>query len=116
MDHSFLGNFLTTFEKTTMARRLKTTPFARFLIAMLFIVPLAYFGAAYYNGEDPIQMIKDKLGIEANASESQYEETSRADDTYDLRQELDQLKERIRELEQENTELKEKVRRLEMRR
>lgn len=96
--------------------RLKTTPFARFLVAMLFIVPLAYMGASYYNGEDPIQMIKDKLGIEANTAESQYEEANNADDTYDLRQEVDQLKERIRELENENTELKEKVRRLEMRR
>ena len=99
-----------------MARRLKSTPFARFLLAMLFIVPAAYIGASYYNGEDPIQLIKDKLGIEAGTEDRAYKETGQTDQTYDLRKEMDQLKERIKELELENAELKEKVRRLEMRR
>ena len=98
-----------------MARRLKTTPFARFLLAMLFIVPLAYIGASYYNGEDPIQSIKDKLGIEVQKTEKHETATSQSDDTYDLRREIDQLKERITELELENAELKEKISRLEMR-
>lgn len=98
-----------------MARKLKTTPFARFLIAMLFIVPLAYFGASIYNGEDPVQLIKDKLGLKAdNTTEVKVEQPVVSDDTYDLREELESLKERIRELEKENTDLKEKVRRLEM--
>ena len=98
-----------------MARRLKTTPFARFLIAMLFIVPLAYFGAALYNGEDPVQMIKDKLGVETTTStEVESNSVQQTEDTYDLRQEIDALKERIRELEMENARLKEKVHALQM--
>jgi len=101
-----------------MARKLKTTPFARFLIAMLFIVPLAFIGASYYNGEDPIQMIKDKLGLEKHVAEAGNEapivDEVVDEDTYDLRQEIELLKERIMELELENSELKEKVRRLEM--
>lgn len=101
-----------------MARRLKTTPFARFLVALLFIVPLAYIGASFYNGEDPIQQIKDKLGIASETTET-YERQATLEeetdtDTYDLREELESLKERIRELEMENAALKEKVRQLEM--
>ncbi len=47
-----------------MARRpLKVTGFTRFVIVMLFIAPLAYIGASYYNGEDGIQNIKDLLRI-----------------------------------------------------
>lgn len=97
-----------------MARRLKTTPFARFLVAMLFIVPLAYIGASYYNGEDPIAMIKDKLGMENNTTDRASEEVTYDDETYDFRQEIDDLKDKIRELERENADLKEKVRQLEL--
>jgi hypothetical protein len=97
-----------------MARRLKSTPFARFLVAMLFIAPMAYLGAAYYNGEDPIQLVKDKLGIESNTTQAAERTTVNTDDTYDLRQEVENMKERIKELELENSELKEKIRRLEL--
>lgn len=97
-----------------MARRLKTTPFARFLVAMLFIVPLAYIGASYYNGEDPIALIKDKLGIENSTTDRASEEVTYDDETYDFRQEIDDLKDKIRELERENADLKEKVRQLEV--
>lgn len=101
-----------------MARRLKSTPFARFLLAMLFIVPLAYFGAAYYNGEDPVTLIKQKLGMEEGQTvvvEDRDATPVSTTDSYDLREEIDQLKERIRELEEENKRLKEKVHELQMR-
>lgn len=97
-----------------MARKLKTTPFARFLFAMLFIVPLAYIGASYYNGEDPIALIKDKLGMDENTREIVDHETTYDDEAYDFRQEIEDLKERIEELEEENANLKKKVRQLEM--
>jgi hypothetical protein len=97
-----------------MARRLKSTPFARFVVAMLFIVPLAYIGASYYNGEDPIALIKDKLGIDENTSETVDNQVAYDDETYDFRQEIEDLKERIQELEDENADLKAKVRQLEM--
>ncbi|MCB0631936.1 MAG: hypothetical protein R2824_03590 [Saprospiraceae bacterium] len=101
-----------------MARRLKSTPFARFLVAMLFIVPLAYLGAAYYNGQDPIKLIKDKLGIEENhivREEADDHTTVSGDDSYDLRQKIEQLEERIHDLEAENKRLQEKVHELQMR-
>ena len=45
----------------------KMTPFARFIIVMLFIVPLAYFGASWYNGEDPLN-VRQYLGLDAGGS------------------------------------------------
>ena len=44
-----------------MSKRLKATGFTRFLIFMLFIIPMAYFGASYYNGEDGLQNVKDLI-------------------------------------------------------
>lgn len=49
-----------------MAKR-KVTPFARFLLAMIIIVPLAFAGASYINGEDPIQNFKELTGMESSA-------------------------------------------------
>lgn len=42
--------------------RLRMTPFARILILMLFLLPAAWFGAAYYNGEDPLAKIRALMG------------------------------------------------------
>jgi hypothetical protein len=33
-----------------MAKKFKTTPFARFFLMIVILSPLAYVGAAYYNG------------------------------------------------------------------
>ncbi len=41
-----------------MRRKYKMTGFARFLIFLIMFTPLAYMGAAYYNGEDGIEKIK----------------------------------------------------------
>lgn len=49
-----------------MAKR-KVTPFARFLLAMIIIVPLAFAGASYINGEDPIRNFKELTGMESSA-------------------------------------------------
>lgn len=42
--------------------RTKLTGFSRLLLFLLIFLPLAYFGASYYNGEDPIAKIKDLIG------------------------------------------------------
>ena len=51
-----------------MARRVKLTAFSRFLILLIFLVPGAYIGASYYNGQDGIQNIKEMLGMEEETS------------------------------------------------
>ncbi|MEM7572019.1 MAG: hypothetical protein AAF433_03920 [Bacteroidota bacterium] len=53
-----------------MARRKKITGFARLIIALLIIVPGAFIGASYINGEDPVQKFKELAGWEASSSSS----------------------------------------------
>lgn len=45
-----------------MALRTRLTPFSRLLLFMIIVLPLAYFGAAYYNNEDPIAKIRELMG------------------------------------------------------
>lgn len=46
----------------------KITPFARLLLFLIVLLPAAYFGASYYNGEDPVANIKNVLGMEQTES------------------------------------------------
>lgn len=95
-----------------MASRFKLTGFARFFFALVIIVPLAYFGASYLNGEDGLGNLKKMIGIDLAEDD--------ADDTTTLDQktepeskratngdnaEIDRLKKRISELEKENEKL-----------
>jgi cell division protein FtsB len=77
-----------------MASRLKTTGFTRFLLMIIIVVPLAYIGAAYYNGEDPIANIKALFGDKASVKKEQTEKPNTAEvpDTYDARKELEACK------------------------
>jgi hypothetical protein len=51
----------------------KLTPFSRLLLFLLIFVPIAYVGASYYNGEDPVANIKKVLGMdETNAAATEY--------------------------------------------
>ena len=52
-----------------MAKRTRLTPFAKFLLVMVFVAPLAYIGASYYNGQDGVANIKTLLGIESSAED-----------------------------------------------
>jgi hypothetical protein len=80
-----------------MARR-KMTPFARFFIVMLIIVPLAYFGAAWYNGEDPFDL-KKTLGWEQQAEAAKPAKPAQQNKTATLT--LESLEQRIARLERE---------------
>ncbi len=51
-------------------RRRKMTPFARFLIVMLILVPAAFIGASLFNGEDPMDNFRRLLGQENTSAES----------------------------------------------
>lgn len=46
----------------------KLTPFARLFLFLIILLPAAYFGASYYNGEDPVANIKGYLGMEDNGA------------------------------------------------
>jgi len=81
-----------------MATRTKMTPFARLLLVILIVAPIAYLGASYYNGEDPLKNITDKF------SSSDKTETVSSDlnsmSKGDLIKKIELLEMRISQLEQ----------------
>lgn len=99
-----------------MPRR-KVTPFARFLLAMIIIIPLAFAGASYINGEDPIQNFKQLVGMEQTAEQPQtdqapapQEETTTASSAEELKRENERLR---KELEQRDQAIKDLQKELE---
>lgn len=50
--------------------KLRVTGFTRFLLFMMIVVPAAFLGASYYNGEDGIQKAKDLLGVGGEKTET----------------------------------------------
>ncbi|MBV6653162.1 MAG: hypothetical protein KI786_05370 [Mameliella sp.] len=85
-----------------MPRR-KVTPFARFLLAMIIIVPLAFAGASYINGEDPIANFKSLTGMETTEQTQSSEPKKKAKGSTapknkaGLEKENEQLKQDIKE-------------------
>jgi cell division protein FtsB len=90
-----------------MAGKTQLTPFARMLLFLVIFLPLAYFGAAYYNGEDPVGKVKEMVGVEkapakagkAPAKSSASGSTNRDAEVADLLKENRELRKRIEELE-----------------
>lgn len=91
-----------------MARKPKLTGFARFLIIMVFLAPLAFVGASYYNGQDGLENLKDVIGIgEKTSTELTIGEKTNTDkDTKDLIQLVEDMNKVIDDLRAENKDLK----------
>ncbi len=94
--------------------RTRLTPFARMFLFLIVVLPLAYFGAAYYNGEDPVANFKGWFsGQPAAKSASTRTSTGSAAcadelealkrENYQLRQELLQKSEELRLLQSDNS-------------
>lgn len=83
-----------------MARRLKTTLFTRFLIMLLIVAPLAYFGASYVNGEDPIKNLKQFF----QKDQTEQKQVIQAD-SHENGAALEILQEQLKECQQKNEEL-----------
>lgn len=91
-----------------MARR-KMTPFARFFIVMLIIVPLAYFGASWYNGEDPLNVRQYlKLDEQAQTEQVSVKADAGAAET-DLQLRIGELEQKLQQCQKELDELKTQV-------
>lgn len=80
----------------------KLTAFSRLLIFLLIALPIVYFGAAYYNGEDPVARVKDLLGLDETDTAEEYEAPSQYRDapaTFEnvqaLRDENDRLRQEL---------------------
>ncbi len=98
----------------------KVTPFARFLLAMIIIVPLAFAGASYINGEDPISNFEQMTGIELNsdsqAAPKKPKEKASAEpaktvaaDTEALQQEIEQLRKELQQRDQAIEDLRQQL-------
>lgn len=82
-----------------MATRTKMTPFARLLLVIIIVAPLAYLGSSYYNGEDPLKNITDTFSGGSDKIEqvnSDLNEMSKGD----LINKIELLEVRISQLEQ----------------
>ena len=89
-----------------MATRTKLTPFVRLLLFLVFLVPLAYGGALYLQGKDPIAEVKGMMGGEKSSSSSSKSSSS---STYNPQQEIEKLKKENRELKQKVKDLEAKI-------
>lgn len=90
-----------------MATRTKLTPFARLFLVIIVIVPLAYGGASYMKGEDPIANVKEMIGGTSNSASSSSSSSSRS--TYNSQDEIKDLKRENKELRQQVQELKDQL-------
>jgi len=106
-----------------MARKPRMTVFSKFMLLMLFVGPLSYMAASYYNGENGVENIKNlvnkgKEKIAAPASSStpspppapvKVTEKEEKMDGY----EIQKLKRQLEDLDAENRQLKRKIKNLE---
>ncbi len=106
-----------------MARRkMKLTGFARFLLVMIILAPLAFIGASYYNGEDGIENFKNLFKGKFSTGKTEKVETKEEAKTEEatkpmseievdarikqLKSELEFKTEQYDKVFQENTDLK----------
>ena len=67
-----------------MGRKYKVTGCAKFALVIVILAPIAYLGAAWYNGEDGIENIKALLGLDDNEKRIVAEPPSQPSDTKEL--------------------------------
>jgi len=87
-----------------MPPKYKVTGCARFFVFFIIFIPIVFFGAAYFRGENGMKIIKDYYHQVVGKSDSK----SSTDNTYDpderikeLEKELKAANDRIKELEEE---------------
>jgi len=84
-----------------MRPKYKMTGCARFFIFLIIFIPAVYFGAAYFRGENGVQIIKDFWHNTFNSSGATSSSSGPSDDTYEiinLEEELKKAKDEIRDL------------------
>jgi len=106
-----------------MARKPRMTVFSKFMLLMLFVGPLSYMAASYYNGENGVENIKnlvnkgkEKIATPASSSTPspppapvKVTEKEEKMDGY----EIQKLKRQLEDLDAENRQLKRKIKNLE---
>lgn len=91
-----------------MRRKYKLTGCARLFLVIIVLAPLAYLGASYINGEDGIENFKNLIGIGSEEAGEDQQQTY-TDTSADLRQQLQDARDRIDALEKENRNLRDRI-------
>jgi len=88
-------------------RGYKLTGFAKFMIVLLFAAPIAYFIAAYANGQDPLKEIKIREIFQSSGEKTETRKATTPPDDKSVIKELElkdleirQLKEKVDKLEE----------------
>ncbi len=102
-----------------MRRKYKVTGCARFFLFLLIFTPIVLIGVSYYNGDDPIQKIKDFFGSEKTeqtigatptndmpaVSTGNSSESSEVSESSILQGRINVMQNKIDQLEKENKDL-----------
>jgi peptidoglycan hydrolase CwlO-like protein len=100
--------------------RIRVTGFTRFLLVMIIVVPLAYLGASYINGEDGMSKIqswfkgeKTTERVETNRNNSNRgNNTANFNEEFEaLQQTINSMNDRLDQLSRENKQLREEIKR-----
>ena len=100
-----------------MSRKRKSlTPFARLLIFLMFLTPIAYIGASYYKGQDGIQNVKNLVGL-GEKTDKQDKGYMRGDEkdneeVLDAYKQIEDLKRRLRDKDNTIKDLREELKNL----
>lgn len=101
--------------------KLKMTGFARLLIALIFIVPVAYLGATFINGGEELNDLKEMLGMETSPTPVTEEDAplfpaERAEKPAPPMEKagqdeevMEELRDKLNEMYDENSALKEEI-------
>lgn len=99
-----------------MAKKYKLTGCARFLIFLLIVAPLVFFGVSYFQGENPLGQVKDLIQDTSEKIENTTKTKPASSDVEEisiLNATIESQKQRIEEQKEKIKELEEKVRKLE---
>ena len=83
-----------------MGTKYKTTGCAKFFLVLIILMPLAYLGASYYNGQDGWANLKNLVRFGSDSSEASVDSKQE-----DLRGEVADLSKELKRLERENEQL-----------
>ena len=96
--------------------KVRVTGFARFLFFLIFVIPIAYIAASYYNGEDGLQKAKELIGLDgqANANNEEVKNINSSDVTEleNCQKEVNRLKRTIELQDDKIVELEEKLKKM----
>lgn len=83
-----------------MGKKYKTTGCAKFFLVLVILMPLAYLGASYYNGQDGWANLKGLIGLDSERKEVRTDSKQA-----ELQDEMADLSKELKRLESENAQL-----------